>query len=367
MTTQVVIFGAGSSTVAGIPTTARFLDETRRIVDSGRLRKGLEEVIRDVLTLHDQGPPGLNVEELYSLITTLQSTWIWEERLRGRDFSAQFLIANTILQCMRPTTRAHDAYVRKFLRNDSARATVNFNWDPVLDFAIALEYNVRYGYDGRTETLDRPPKRAEERILLKPHGSLNWWFCPNPDCRRLWVSQTVVHLTRWWTSEQRYRCSCRRRPWLFPAIIPPAASKLTYVSSIPPQVHGPLFHQLTYDVWGDVYDVLESANRVVIVGYSFPLLDQEMLLLVRDAFARNTMLESLEVVTLGGRKHKEKLRKHLRPIVGAKWAKKADISGAGFKAWIADLPMQPRGPGISIDEIRLHHRRVAACNPRQAG
>jgi hypothetical protein len=158
-----------------------------------------------------------------------------------------------------------DCIVR-FRSDDSA--VISFNWDLVIDQALfGRELNA--GDYGFSETLHAAP------LLLKPHGSLNWYQGDQlervPDLKRSEIfhhhkKAQCVHAflrPRGVKSKSGHRYN--------PLIIPP-----TYLKDFTPAI----FQHL----WKNCVDLLSTAKKLVFLGYSLPAADLQAQFIFRCGF-----------------------------------------------------------------------------------
>ncbi|MGD0985496.1 MAG: hypothetical protein ABSA65_17045 [Acidimicrobiales bacterium] len=120
--------------------------------------------------------------------------------------------------------------------------------------------------------------------LLKLHGSLSWYWSPG--------DLTGLSIQRWRLpgafgnlvipdEGERNRALFGREPY----VVPPAAVKSTYLRS-------PLIREL----WRRADRALRDASRVVLIGYSVPLVDQSFSGMVSDALrGRNVPVEVVDL------------------------------------------------------------------------
>jgi len=147
-------------------------------------------------------------------------------------------------------------------------AIVSFNWDLILDHLIFDGHLTAESY-GLSEKLGKGP------ILLKPHGSLNWYegvqLSHVPNLKRIEIfhqcdSQNSVHaflLPRGVKSKTGKSYN--------PLIIPP-----TFLKDFTPSV----FRRL----WQNCTDALSTPKRLVFLGYSLPAADLHAQFIFRCGF-----------------------------------------------------------------------------------
>lgn len=155
----------------------------------------------------------------------------------------------------------------KQIQNENA-AIVSFNWDLVLDQLLFKDQLNDETY-GLSDELSTGP------ILLKPHGSLNWYEAqqiPNVDSSK----RTVIFPNE----NEVERIEVFRRPRAIrsgsgqkytPLIVPP-----TYLKDF----NRPIFRQ----IWNRCTDVLSTPKRLVFLGYSLPAADLHAQFIFRCGF-----------------------------------------------------------------------------------
>jgi NAD-dependent SIR2 family protein deacetylase len=116
--------------------------------------------------------------------------------------------------------------------------------------------------------------------LLKLHGSANWAICSN--CRnRIYVLRpneaSVVRLPN------TPRCETCNEPLEGRLVVPPTWNKEEYRS-------------LLSSVWQSAARELASAQRIIIIGYSMPLIDKFFQYLLALSLADNHLLDEVVVV-----------------------------------------------------------------------
>ena len=197
----VIILGAGASYGSTLrfrpPIMNNFIKDGMKWIKNGyydKLWKFLESIGYPLETLLTGSP---NLEEIYSVLHII-SSGLWHEyegefiSSVGNDFwkipPAYFLESFIMEVTNKPSKEAlkkscyyHDNIVRDLRRDDTI---ISFNYDLIADVSVWKnkvwsEYN-GYGFSCYTQALiDNAEKLLETRSevgLLKPHGSLNWWF-----------------------------------------------------------------------------------------------------------------------------------------------------------------------------------------------
>jgi hypothetical protein len=165
-------------------------------------------------------------------------------------------------------------------------SVINFNYDLLMDQELLLgkagplqyqNFSVKFletdlfdpgeGYDDTRLLLTEPVSAASNNgpsgpthgLYLKPHGSLNWFTCPNVACpksRSFVIVGSVIQCLA--VSAWRYDFQCNYcHGELTPLLVPPLAQK--------PVMNNPHLR----NIWGNAFAILANAAKVVIVGFSF--------------------------------------------------------------------------------------------------
>jgi hypothetical protein len=154
-------------------------------------------------------------------------------------------------------------------------AFISTNYDILIDNALDEQVHhgidVDYGVDFRN--FDRPgdwrrPRRGRSVSLFKPHGSLNWLFCPT--CNELEITpkeKSVV--TRLISEFEDKRCSVCRT--IFSPLI------------VPPTFYKDLNNVFLSSIWNRTDIALRKAEHIIFCGYSFPDADIHIKYLLKRA------------------------------------------------------------------------------------
>lgn len=159
-----------------------------------------------------------------------------------------------------------DVIVKKF--QSEKAAIVSFNWDLVLDHRLISE-NIGAESYGLTETLgDRP-------VLLKPHGSLNWY----KGTQLQHVSEAkrveIFH------DEDESKCV---HAFLPPRGVKSKAGKRYDPLIIPPTYFKDFKDTIFQRLWKNCTEVLSTPRQLVFLGYSLPAADLHAQFIFRCAF-----------------------------------------------------------------------------------
>jgi hypothetical protein len=155
----------------------------------------------------------------------------------------------------------------KRLQDENA-AVVSFNWDLILDQRL-------FGGKLDSKSYGLSERLASGPLLLKPHGSLNWYQGTQlkhvPDLKHIEIfhdddEKKCVHA---FLRPRGIKSKSGKR--YTPLIIPP-----TYLKDFTPSI----FQQL----WKNCTDVLSTPRRLVFLGYSLPAADLHAQFIFRCGF-----------------------------------------------------------------------------------
>jgi hypothetical protein len=274
----VYVIGAGFSAGLGYPLTSDLLFRIWKELDKG-LRSRLSRVVK----FHH---PGFN-EQLFTTypnVEELLSEMLVNEKLfeASRQSESNFTLETLQLVqrdlLLRIAEWFHElsedidwkhkggSWLRKF-RNRVYRenaALISFNWDLVLD---------RLLFDGNLNAESYWPQADGGPVLLKPHGSLNWF--EHNQGKHIKGDKRIEIF-----SQDGQRAHAFR---LFRA--PVSNNDRIYTPLIVPPVHlkefdKPIFKRL----WQESVSVLSTAKNVVFLGYSMPANDLHVQFIMRCGF-----------------------------------------------------------------------------------
>jgi hypothetical protein len=155
----------------------------------------------------------------------------------------------------------------KRLQGENA-AIVSFNWDLVLDQLL-------YGGKLDSEHYGLSVKLGKGPLLLKPHGSLNWYegtqlrHVDNIKRTEIFHEEDKTKCVHAFLRPRGVKSKSGKR--YTPLIIPP-----TYLKDFTPSI----FQQL----WKNCTDVLSTPKRLIFLGYSLPAADLHAQFIFRCGF-----------------------------------------------------------------------------------
>ena len=276
---RVYVIGAGFSKGLGYPLMNEILDQLWDCLDDPEFKDRLVRVMRFYYpSLKRTEFP--NVEELLSRMVVNQQ-FLDSSRQNEGEFTREELgnlqhilllkISEWFHDILRTANSSseHVSWLHQFrdriIRENAA--IISFNWDLVLD-QLLLEDNLNTSSYGLSRTL------SEGLVLLKPHGSLNWFernpgrFITDRKKELIFRRKRVTRIYAF--REFRAPVSTTDREYT-PLIVPPVSSK---------DFTKPVFTTL----WQNCAHVLSTANRVTFIGYSMPATDLHAQLIMRCGF-----------------------------------------------------------------------------------
>ena len=293
----VYVIGAGFSAGLGYPLTSDLLVRLwERLNDD--LKKQLEPVIR----FHHPGfdPTRFstfpNIEELLSEVQVNEELFDASRQYEGhftkiklQDVQTNLLMKiaawfHDISKCVKPAA-PKVAWLKQFRERVISEngAIVSFNWDLILDELIFKD-DIGSECYGFSETSHAVP------LLLKPHGSLNWFEGK--------LGEKLKDIKR----TKIFDHGGSDKVYAFLEFRAPVSKKgQTYTPLIVPPVYLKKFGKPVFKtLWQKSTAVLSSAKRVVFLGYSMPRADLHAQFIMRCGFNNQVKGE----IDKGGRRKK---------------------------------------------------------------
>ncbi len=323
MENTVIIFGAGATKACGGPMTNEilrrafdnaaeieredFLTRVREFIDENFFPSGGE----------DSFPP---LPLLISVIDTaidrkhsLNQKWDNGQLIAVREALDYVIFAVLNNELRKLQTNCYQTLLQKlYADNDAIPSLISLNYDIIADNALAI-FNERhrcheppfpnYHCDIATPTYRNKVGHAH---LLKLHGSLNWLYCPS--CNRLDVGLSNSERSFAKVLEELYsqqeaegntmeaRLSCHGRPCRScNAEVQPVLISPTYFKDY----RNPHISR----IWYEADQMLRTAERVIIIGYSLPDDDLDVLYLLKRGLA-HLGPEKIDIVDSDAPKHR---------------------------------------------------------------
>lgn len=207
----------------------------------------------------------LNIEDVFSVIDVAESSApsrSEEQKILSnvRNSLIDYITMQIYVRCYGQHCSLLEKLFKTLQPQDSI---ISFNWDTLADVTLdILDIPQYYSY---SKIMRGQKLKLSEGVYLKPHGSINWVSCPNNKCsnhKRIFVYNNEnnspgqrIH----WYKDFPICSRCKSKYEI--AIIPPTSRKLLD--------RGSRF----YSIWREVSRRINSADRLVIIGYSLPKTD----------------------------------------------------------------------------------------------
>lgn len=303
---RVYIVGAGASVHYGLPTLktlAGALLESLPPPD----REILQSAIRESFPNEASADQYVDYEELLNRLNPEALAYLElagvsppDSPRRRAAFLAlrglhDYLLAKCKLAAQQ--TGPLDALVKTI---DARSVIVSFNWDVLIELAV-LRASRRYSY--------LPPGLIDNGVLLlKPHGSINWFALLDRELLMVNASSNL------WVIGPRIDCYlCYKISPLdpvdfskasvqtvlsrTPAIVPPSASRVLDVGGTPRDGFVSHGHDLTMQAtWLTVAQAINQARQLIAIGYSLPGTDGAMIELLKFLSRHTTKKREVLVV-----------------------------------------------------------------------
>ena len=188
-----------------------------------------------------------------------------------------FLVAKVLDAKLHGRTDIHGRLVHTLHEKRGLQSVVfvSTNYDILIDNALTelydkgvdLDYGVEFRNFERPDDWKRP--RPDKQVaLFKPHGSLNWLFCPT--CNELDITPkekgVVTRLISNFTNASCPECGSVYMPLI-----------------VPPTFYKDLNNVFLSSIWNRADLALRKADHIVFCGYSFPDADIHIKYLLKRA------------------------------------------------------------------------------------
>lgn len=202
-------------------------------------------------------------------------------RLRIMGQYLVFLVATVLDRRLPRRTGYHRTLVRALSDADQLRNVVfvSTNYDILIDNALTEEpaggFDLDYGIEFRNfdpsfvgDNHWRRPNLNNCVQLFKPHGSLNWLFCPT--CSELEITPkekgVVTRVISDFTKKPCSRCTGALSPLI-----------------VPPTFYKDLNNAFLSTIWNRTDSAVQKVKHIVFCGYSFPDADIHIKYLLKRA------------------------------------------------------------------------------------
>jgi hypothetical protein len=177
-------------------------------------------------------------------------------------------------------------YDRLVASLDERAAIISFNWDVLPEIALSRA--------GRVFRYLPTARSSVGTVLLKPHGSINWFALLDRELLLVAgdsnlgvfgddLSYYLLYITEPLAAVELGRSTVEYALAKVPAIVPPSASKLLSVGGVPRDDWVEAGHaRAMRDIWYTFRLMLDQASELVIIGYSLPGTDASSIALLKS-------------------------------------------------------------------------------------
>jgi len=284
------IFGAGASCHTGLPLVSNFLESVfHNNLENNSLRAVLDYMGRSKAlgTLLSLDPDLLNIEDIFSFVDRNIDRRI---PVIYDDLGSEMCVYEDLIEVIEKTIRFYfnenEELYPSFLNLISSEdRLISFNYDIFLDLAIFKKYGgINYGVPVRWVAEDLnvgedsiTPQFNKKGVpeLLKPHGSLN--FKVKGLEENIFIDDRVFFNK----STTYFPLDYENYPRTF--LIPPSRKKNNPFTPLD-------------QIWGKCLKRIKNSSQLVLIGYSMPPSDQEMISSFRRTIRHSKTLEKIVVI-----------------------------------------------------------------------
>jgi hypothetical protein len=235
---------------------------------------------------------------------------------QGIELVRRLIFEHLVESAIGSPNQLYKRFVESLKNNTSQQVTIiSFNFDFLLQ--EDNNRNIYFDYLLKFDWIDQYRKETYTRTnpikLIKPNGSLDWGICPS--CNRLYLY--IRHISRHFYDDKKCSEGCGEH--IQPFII------------IPHERYSNIIETL----WSSAKNELEQADKVTIIGYSFPDYDKKVVELFSSSLNPNVKLEIADHCTCQKNEAREKnaiLMKYRRLFPALKT--EIDIHLNGFEGYI---------------------------------
>jgi hypothetical protein len=307
-----------------------FISDFFSITKTKSERKSELPSMNDVLNLLD-----LAIQEQRPL--TNKYNLLESQKIR---YDLIYLISEQLHHQLQPENRSTEPVIGAFIKKIRMRALaiISFNYDLLVDNAIRrCNASVNYGFKvrghiepGRKELLRRQFEqmnnnynRTDSMLLYKPHGSLNWLYCPTCDAIDVTEGMKAVYYLYLFEAGKHVRqCSVCSTSYE-PLIIMPTMIK-NYNN------------RFLREIWHHAEEAIKEANQLVFIGIALAPDDYYIRYIVNRALAVNQNRKNgslkVEVVSKSGNKESDTYKQYKRFF-----GKSVTLYPGSFRKYVNDM------------------------------
>jgi len=280
---RVFIIGAGfSSDLYNLPTLRGFFGNRKPEEFEERYYSDLTEAI-EIYFGSKEGATwdSINLEELDSFIEWKREIFNNEKFEKAKRALNNYVIRNlAILNISEETRRKQERFKSLFERSEGI---ITINYDRGIEAILDNGYiKYQHPFLRNLKNLVEKNKFCEREILLKLHGSIDWWGCF--ECGRIKVNISIQEQRISATEKER----CER-----------CGKELEQVRlPITPFRRFERFNETFKLMWKSAYSLLKEAEEIVIIGCAFNESDIYLRNLLRSAVRKSKNIKKIIVVDI---------------------------------------------------------------------
>lgn len=196
-------------------------------------------------------------------------------RLRFISQYLVYLVAKLLDKKLKNSNKLHKQLVQKLYELGEIKDTVfmSTNYDILIDNALIELYNnninLDYGIDFKNYDKNNDwqrPSPNKSVYLFKPHGSLNWLYCPT--CNQIEITLKEKGVTTRLINEFQ-KGTCSECSTVYRPII------------VPPSFYKDMSNVFIETIWNKAEYHLKKVNHLIFCGYSFPDADMHIKYLLK--------------------------------------------------------------------------------------
>ncbi|HZQ12221.1 MAG TPA: SIR2 family protein [Pseudolabrys sp.] len=305
---HVFVFGAGLSIPAGAPSAAHLLRRASlwNVENSIDLNTNLVDSFCDyfypnLARLKGEFP---DAEDMLGLMDAAEEYDGIRGRGRGYKWRAGYLldarrqlirlISEYLWSFQNEETLRRIQFIRNIARKNPTRTVfVTFNYDLLLETALTQE-GIDFSY-----ALDR--NNPTRNVVLKPHGSINWFEPADHPKASQWQTDNCTELLR--------------HVWVFTEGLPTflsAGINPSYVL-VAPTPHKQIDLEFLKRQWTSFSSAIHSCPKITVVGYSLPAADKLARIVLRRGGSPHNTTRRITVIDQNA-----DLEKHYKETVSSR-------------------------------------------------
>lgn len=248
---------------------------------------------------------------------------ILAEIMQRDDFKSQHIVRRVIFEHIigasyRRNYNLYKQFTNNILRNRSKDdvTIISFNFDALLQLSVEprLEEGVYFDYMLNFDFLNREYyKHVPNNCfpLIKLHGSLDWGICRK--CGKTTLNFYYPHVQNFTGCSD---CKTEYEPFI---VVP----------------HEKIEDKRIKQLWDRAGEEIKLADKITVIGYSFPEYDTNSIKLFRDNITDGTLIEVVDYKV--SEKDKNKVISHYKKQLGDTIYKKASFNFDGFEKFLSNL------------------------------